>query len=202
MLARCACGRGQRLPGEEECEACSSGRAPRRALARAISFDDCDAGQQASITEAHRRGKEMLKEAQDKLDAYDGTSPAEVRTGLQHHFNSTSTWVAWVVKDNIRSLRGIMALRPDPQYECQAEASGSTHAWVPWCVPFADIEVYPAWFGGGVDERASTLIHEWFHKYLCKLDVGYDWEEGYADQSTLRHLTNADSYGEFIDEVT
>jgi hypothetical protein len=33
------------------------------------------------------------------------------------------------------------------------------------------------------------------HRYACKLDVGYEWEEGYADASTIRQLANSDPYG-------
>ena len=32
-------------------------------------------------------------------------------------------------------------------------------------------------------------------KYAGKLDVAYDWEEGYADASTIRQLANSDPYG-------
>ena len=46
-----------------------------------------------------------------------------------------------------------------------------------------------------MDERASTLIHEWMHRYACKLDVGYEWEKGYADALTIRQLANSDPYG-------
>ena len=41
------------------------------------------------------------------------------------------------------------------------------------------------------DERFSDPA--WI--YERKLDVGYEWEEGYADASTIRQLANSDPYG-------
>lgn len=149
----------------------------------------------------------MLKTALRKLNEYDGTDPSEVHDALSRHFNSTSWIVANLVANNIVSLQAEMATSFDPQYECQDEDDDSVLAWVPWCVPLADIEIYPLWFtkrDGSqrpLDAQASTLVHEWFHKYACKFDVGYDHEEGYSEQSTARHLLNADSFGEFVEDV-
>jgi HPt (histidine-containing phosphotransfer) domain-containing protein len=176
-------------------------------VARTVTFDECSSDQEDRVLKAHKRGKSMLKRAQRKLDEYDGTDPSEVHDALQRHFNSTSTTIAWLVMDNIRGLRAEMAASFDPQYECQSEQDGSVLAWVPWCVPLADIEVYPRFFHKkdgterSLDKQASTLIHEWFHKYACKLDVGYEHEEGYEEHGTFRHFLNADSFAGLIYDV-
>jgi hypothetical protein len=131
-----------------------------------------------------------------------------VNTALQTHFSSTSTTTAWFVQTNLENLLSEMDWSLDPQYECQSEQDGSTLAWVPWCIWGADIEIYPLWFTKrdgsqrSLHDQAGTLIHEWFHKYGCKLDVGYSHEEGYGSNSTLRQLVNADSFGEFVSDVT
>jgi hypothetical protein len=115
--------------------------------------------------------------------------------------------VAWVVQNNFEALKSEMDWSFDPQYECQAEQDGTTLAWVPWCVPGADIQVYPRFFNKkdgsarALNDQAGTLLHEWFHKYRCKLDVGYAHEEGYESHSTLRQLANADSFAEFAQEI-
>jgi hypothetical protein len=89
----------------------------------------------------------------------------------------------------------------DTQYECHEEQKGSSEAEALWCIPWSDIKVFPLWYASRagasktMDERGSTLIHEWMHRYACKLDVGYEWEEGYADASTIRQLANSDPYG-------
>jgi hypothetical protein len=197
---RCAC--GGLIGPDGECTECKRKRQlDRRVLARTVTYDECSASQQTDVAAAHGRANAMLANAIDKLTAYDGTNPPEVKTALQKHFNSSSMFVARIVKTNLVNLRGEMGRSFDPQYECQGADSGTTLAWVPWCVPLADIEVYPRFFTKSLDKRASTLVHEWFHKYLCKLDVGYEHEDGYEDQSTLRHLTNADSFGELVYDV-
>jgi hypothetical protein len=156
---------------------------------------------------AHRRAKSMIKRAINKLEDYDGTDPAEVHSALSKHFNSTSTTTAWFVQNNVENLLSEMDWSLDPQYQCNAEQDGSTLAWVPWCVWGADIQVYPLFFTKrdgterSLDKQASTLVHEWFHKYGCKLDVGYAHEEGYREHSTLRQLLNSDSFGEFAYDV-
>jgi len=197
---RCAC--GGLIGPDGECEECKRKRLMgRQVLARTVTYDECSASQETDLSAAHGRANAMIVNAIAKLDAYDGTDPPEVKTALQKHFNSTSGFVASIVKTNLRNLRAEMDRSFDPQYECQSEDSGSTLAWVPWCVPLADIEVYPRFFTKGLDKQAGTLVHEWFHKYLCKLDVGYEHEEGYEEHSTIRHLLNADSFGEFVYDV-
>ena len=193
--------RGTRARTVQALQRAHGNAAVRRVLARTITYDECSSDQQTKLREAHDRANEMIKGAITKLEAYDGTDPAEVKAALLKHFNSSSTFVARIVRGNLRRLLHEMAWSFDPQYECQAEDSGTTLAWVPWCVPLADIEVYPRFFTKDVDKRADTLVHEWTHKYLCKLDVGYEHEEGYEDQSTIRHLANADSFGEFVFDV-
>ncbi len=105
------------------------------------------------IGDAHTRGKEMAKIAIKKLCDYDGSSPSEVKTALKKHFNSESKWVANNLDHEVPQVDDTQPL----WYASRAGASKT------------------------MDERASTLIHEWMHRYACKLDVGYEWEEGYAD---------------------
>lgn len=198
----CTCG-GACKPADELADDEQRRRLSRtpRTLARTVTYDSCSSSQETTILAAHNRANALLDNALAKLVAYDGTDPPEVHTALRRHFNSTSTFVAGIVATNIRNLKREMRWSFDPQYECQAEDDGNVLAWVPWCIPLADIEVYPLWFAASADERAGTLVHEWFHKYGCKLDVGYDHEEGYEGHSTLRHLLNADSFGEFVYDV-
>jgi hypothetical protein len=173
------------------------GNAAVAAIARKVTYDDCAAGQQAQIGDAHVRGKELAKIAIKKLRDYDGSTPAEVKTALKKHFNSESKWVARIVANN---LAKVVPQVDDTQYECHEKQEGSAEAEALWCIPFSDIKVFPLWYGSSrgtkiLDERASTLIHEWMHRYACKLDVGYEWEEGYANASTIRQLANSDPYG-------
>jgi hypothetical protein len=173
-------------------------RAVAAMIARKVTYDECSTSQQSQIGDAHTRGKEMAKIAIKKLRDYDGSSPSEVKTALKKHFNSESKWVAKIVANN---LDHVVPQVDDTQYECHEEQKGSSEAEALWCIPWSDIKVFPLWYASRagasktMDERASTLIHEWMHRYACKLDVGYEWEEGYADASTIRQLANSDPYG-------
>jgi hypothetical protein len=179
------------------------GNAAVAAIARKVTYDDCSTSQQSQIGDAHTRAKEMAKIAIKKLRDYDGTSPAEVKTALKKHFNAESKFVAGIVANN---LAQVVPQVDDTQYECHEKQEGSEEAEALWCIPWSDIKVFPLWYASKagtkiLDERASTLIHEWMHRYACKLDVGYEWEKGYADASTIRQLANADPYGMFCFDV-
>jgi hypothetical protein len=140
----------------------------------------------------------MMNTAMKKLDRYTGKRPVDVRRALKRHFHSPSTFVARVVARNLRRVR---ASATSPQYECQSVQVGRRLAWAMWCVPFSDIEIYPSWFAESVDRRAMTLIHEWFHRYACKFDLGYEWEEGYGRHGAPRSLLNADTFAHFVYDV-
>jgi hypothetical protein len=167
-------------------------------IQRAVTFDACTAKQQKKILNAHRRARFMMNTAMKKLDRYTGKRPVDVRRALKRHFHSPSTFVARVVARNLRRVR---ASATSPQYECQSVQVGRRLAWAMWCVPFSDIEIYPSWFAESVDRRAMTLIHEWFHRYACKFDLGYEWEEGYGRHGALRSLLNADTFAHFVYDV-
>ncbi len=52
-----------------------------------------------------------------------------------------------------------------------------------------------------IDQRARTMIHEWVHRYACRFDLGYEWEEGYSGHGTLRSLLNADPWAHFVYDI-
>ena len=170
----------------------------RRRLAR-IGYNDCSSDQQSTISDANDRALEMLREASDKLSAYDGTNPPEVASALRRNFNTDSTTVAGQIHFFLWQLRGLMRLAT---YKCKAEPNGSALAMSLWCLPMTDIRVYPSFFGTSRDDRAATLIHECMHHYHCRLDTGYEWESGYSGHSYLRQLLNADSFSTLVYDVT
>jgi hypothetical protein len=168
-----------------------------RLLQRSISYDACSSAQETTISDSHARAMVLINNALTKLAAYDGTNPPEVRSGLLTHLKSTSTFIAWAVGNHLRNARDGAE---DATYECNA--AGTARGWSMFCVPFTDIELHPAWFADtDIDARARTMIHEWLHRYDCRLDVGYEHSEGYAEQGTLRSLANADSMAHFVISV-
>lgn len=168
-----------------------------RLLQRSISYDACSSAQETTISDSHARAMVLIDNALTKLAAYDGTDPPEVRTGLSTHLKSTSTFIAWAVGNHLRNARNGAE---DATYECNA--AGTARGWSMFCVPFTDIELHPAWFADtDIDARARTMIHEWLHRYDCRLDVGYEHSEGYSEHGTLRSLANADSMAHFVISV-
>ena len=174
------------------------GGTPRRTLAR-IGYNDCSNDQQSTISDAHDRALEMLREASDKLSAYDGTNPPEVARALRRNFNTDSTTVAGQIHFFLWQLRGLMRLAT---YKCKAEPNGTALAMSLWCLPMTDIRIYPSFFATTRDDRAATLIHECMHHYHCRLDTGYEWESEYSGHSYIRQLLNADSFSTLVFDVT
>jgi hypothetical protein len=190
----CTCGREQELEhdGASGQHGVASGR-----LARAISYDACSSTEEATIRASHDRAMELVNNALTKLGAYNGTNPPEVRTGLSTHLKNTSRFVAWTVRNHLRNARNGAR---DATYECNPH--GTARGWSAWCVPFTDIELHPAWFADSdIDARARTMIHEWLHRYACRLDAGYEHSEGYSGHGTVRSLLNADSMAHFVISV-
>lgn len=104
-------------------------------LQRAISYDACSSSEETVISDSHSRAMDLVSNALTKLNAYDGTKPADVRTALQSHLKSTSTVVAWGVGNHLRAARDGAR---DATYECNPH--GTSRGWSAWCVPFTDID--------------------------------------------------------------
>ena len=144
------------------------------------SYDECDATHKEQIQEAHNRAKRLVQITVAKLRVYRGLNPDQpgyaaefpIRQALLTHFHTTSAAVGRFIAD---SLVHLLYMCHHVQYECHAgERSGSDYAKTLWCIPFTDISIYQRFFDvSDLDFKAGTLVHEWCHKYLCALDVGY-----------------------------
>jgi len=171
----------------------------RNIIQRAVTYDDCTPTQKGLILTSHNRAMAMVDTAIKKLGSYTGTTPTDVRAALNRHFHSTHRTIASIVASNLIKVK---ANATSPQYECESVQIGRRRGWAMWCVPFSDIELYPLWFSDrNVDRRARTMIHEWFHRYACKFDLGYKGTPGYPSHGTLRSLLNADTFAYFVYDV-
>lgn len=190
--------RGSRLLAHELAHVAQQAGGPP-VVQRSVTFDECSSDQEEVVQSAHDRAMEMVQNAIDKLDAYDGTDPAEVKTAMNRHFHGTSTTLAWWLRQNLIDLK---SNSDSPQYECESEPNGSAYAQSLWCLPFTDIELYPSWFAlPHTSRRARTLIHEWVHRYGCNFDLGYEHSDDYPNHSTVRALLNADSWAHFVYDI-
>jgi hypothetical protein len=170
-------------------------------------FAGCTAAQDKSVAADHSRALGMVGRAIVQLAVYDGTSPAKVHTALATHFGgATSTAFGVWIAGNLAYLGAVAA---GPAYECYTggifegtwACGGRALATTFWCVPGVDIRLCPSYFGQTATERATTLIHEWVHKYGCNFDLGYEHESEYSGNSTFTQLMNADSFANFVRDV-
>jgi hypothetical protein len=166
---------------------------------RAVSFDECSSDEESVVLASHNHAMNMCNVAVTKLQSYDGTNPADVKTALNRHFHSSGTGLATWIAFNLRWLIG---QSDSPQYECEKPQIGNRLGWAMWCVPWSDIELYPLWFAeSDINRRARTMIHEWVHRYGCNFDLGYEWQEGYSGHGTLRSLLNADPWAHLVYDI-
>jgi hypothetical protein len=168
----------------------------------------CSDPQDNIIDADHARARSMLSIAIDTVKKYNGTTPTKVFNALSKHFggatsNGFSIWLN-------TKLRVLWSLSWMAGYECyEGGIFERTWACGPqdlattfWCVPGVDIRLCPLYFAEKRPiERSTTLIHEWFHKYGCNLDLGYESESEYSKSGTLRQSLNADSFANFVRDV-
>ncbi|HEY0381139.1 MAG TPA: DUF4157 domain-containing protein [Candidatus Elarobacter sp.] len=163
----------------------------------------CPDDWRTTVQADHDRALSMIDVARRKLSAYDGTSPPEVKTALEEHFKRSNSGVAGWVHFSLGYLR---MMADFTRYDCEDNKSwwcgSDTLAKTFWCVPGIAIRVcQPQYFEQSGAERSTTLIHEWAHKYGCKLDLGYRGDENYPDQRTSIALINADPFAQLVKDV-
>jgi hypothetical protein len=164
-----------------------------------IKCNSCSNDQAAQIGAAHQRAKQLARNAIDKLIVYDGKSAGDVRDALSRNFHDTSKGTARAVAS---ALLQVMRSASGTSYVCKAKANGSNEAMALWCLPFTDIRVYPLFYSSTeLNYRASTLLHEWMHRYHCDLDLGYSYDPDYASHSKSRQFWNADAYSTLAYEI-
>ena len=154
-----------------------------------VTFDECTPEQETIVTSSHQRARAIFDNAITKLENYDQATASEsLKSALIKNMGSDGSTIANLAYINFVNVRDNSA---GPQYECEAEQDRNALGWAIWCVPFTDVVLYPLWFAeSDIDVRAETMIHEWFHRYGCKLDLGYSLNT----PSSVRALLNADSF--------
>ena len=168
-----------------------------KVIQREPTYDECTPAQEKLVKKTHDHAQAMVIRAIAKLYSYDGTNPKDVKKALKRRFDTTSKWFAFWAAG--RFLQ-ILIQTGSPQYECEEETEG--RGWAVWCLPGSDIELRKDWFAdSSIKERAKTMIHEWFHRYGCHLDLGYHSEKAGAGHGTARSIANADSWARFATDV-
>ncbi len=166
-------------------------------------YGGCSTAQNATINADYSRAVGWLNGAIANLAGYNGTTPSKVNAALSRHFGGvTNRAFGYWIMTNLIYLRGVVWMAG---YQCEttggsfwACTSPNTLATTFWCVPGFDIRLCPGYFASSATMRATTLIHEWVHKYGCNFDLGYEHEPGYGGNGTVTQLLNADSFANFV----
>ncbi len=167
--------------------------------------EGCSVGEAQIVWGDEIKALNMLDCAIDKLEAFNGSTPDDVKQALANHFGGTSsTFVANYIKFLFEHVRRYPYERG---YQAQDQGEGlcgaSTDAWTLPAVHSANVRLCrPRYWNEADDvERAGTLIHEWMHLYYFAGDIAYDWESSYSQLNTIQQLFNADAFSEFVKEI-
>ncbi len=160
---------------------------------------NCSVGESGIVFLDHSRAREMLDCAINKLNTYDGSDPI-ISAALSSHFNTNSTSAA----DFIKTLcKWIKFQSVDTQFESDIDCGGTTLAWSYPAIQFSNIHLCNPnyWNVQNDQERSAIMIHEMFHLYYVAGDWAYIWENKYSGLNPFQHLTNSDSFSEFINSI-
>jgi len=135
---------------------------------------------------------------------------------LMNHFHSTDPKVVSYVRDRLQTIQGDLFGRrnfrvncpPASDRECKTEQGIKDYvAVVPTPENPNEINLCRPFFERGVDDCASTIIHEFGHTQLglsekqAIVDRGYKWDAYYPYLTTGEALTNAESYAMLAREI-
>lgn len=148
------------------------------------------------IENTHLIAMKMLDIALSKLCIYDKKN-IKVQEVLDKHFHINNKYFVKIVI--IPILIFLKNRAKFATYKQSKVQIGNRLGFCYWFLPFTKIKLYPLWFSQNNEKlSAKTIIHEWFHRYLALLDLGYSWEYNYHNYGTIRSILNADSWASFI----
>jgi hypothetical protein len=179
----------------------------------------CGLDQHRMIEPAAYKADEWLSLTIPAIEAFlSGAKTKQAQTAaaaLNKHFHSTETGVVRYVRDRLKTIQSDIFRRqnfrvncpPASDRACTTEMEGGKYvAVVPRGNP-NEIDFCAPFFKRNVEDRASTIIHEFGHTQLGLSaqqqigDRGYQGDAYYAYLTTGEALTNAESYAMLVREV-
>jgi hypothetical protein len=179
----------------------------------------CSLDQHRKIEPAAYQADEWLSRTIPAIEAFLSgakTSPAQAAAAaLNKHFHSVDAGVVRYVRDRLKTIQNDIFGRRNFRVNCPPASDpacgtrkGSEEfvAVVPDDNP-SEINFCAPFFERKVEDRASTIIHEFGHAQLGLsarqqiVDRGYQWDVYYTYLTTGEALTNAESYAMFSREV-
>jgi hypothetical protein len=179
----------------------------------------CNLDQHRKIEPAAYQAEEWLSRTIPAIEAFlSGARTQQTQAAaaaLNKHFHSTDTSVARYVRDRLQTIQRDIFGRQNFRVNCPPasdlvcgprKGSDEYVAVVPEGNP-NEINLCAPFFERKVEDRASTIIHEFGHTQLGLsaqqqiVDRGYQWDVYYTYLTTGEALTNAESYAMFAREV-
>jgi len=179
----------------------------------------CSLEQHRHIEPAANKANEWLATTLGAINSHLSgakTPDAQVaRAALTKHFHSTDAAVVTYVRDRLQTIQSDLFGRRNFRVNCPPASDrqcGTKHgseefvAVVPSDNP-NEINLCRQFFERGVDDCASTIVHEFGHTQLgltekqSIVDRGYKWDKYYPYLTTGEALINAESYAMLAREI-
>ena len=179
----------------------------------------CSLDQHRKIEPAAYKADEWLSRTIPAIEAFlSGARTPQtqaVAAALNKHFHSMDAAVVRYVKDRLKTIQSDIFGRRNFRVNCPPasdpacgtrKGSDEYVAVVPEGNP-NEINLCAPFFERKLEDRASTIIHEFGHTQLGLsaqqqiVDRGYQWDVYYTYLTTGESLTNAESYAMFAREV-
>ncbi|MGB9176023.1 MAG: DUF4157 domain-containing protein, partial [Methanoregula sp.] len=172
-----------------------------------VAPNGCSLDQHRQIFPAVMQAQRWLASSISELDAFLGAPAAPglhaARNALDRHFHSISTSTASQVRARLDTLRTDMQSRTTLNVECHG-ASDRTCPDAGAYVNGSLLVFCPSFFRGGGLWQTEAVIHEMAHSLVGGshiTDRAYQSDRLYAQLTTAQALTNAESFGLFVQEL-
>lgn len=135
-----------------------------------------------------------------------GMPSAKVQAALSTHYSTTSRFMAVYINAMLQGLlfRIIVSYWV---YICTPQGTPvicghpNRYGWTLWCLPGMPVFLcMTKYFSMSDVDRATGLLHELAHKFLCKLDLGYRGGPSYPS-SFLKAMMNAENLSQYVKDV-
>jgi Domain of unknown function (DUF4157)/Lysine-specific metallo-endopeptidase len=167
----------------------------------------CSAKQYQQISNAALLGLQWLDRAIARTDAYlakpGDTATQDVRAAFELHFHNTTDRVAHHVRERLAHIRNDIRDAVPFSVECHGSWDKGCDVANAYATSNQVVFCYSFFNGSGITQ-AETVVHEMAHAQVGGThitDRGYESERVLRYLSTVEALTNAESYGLFVQQL-
>ncbi len=168
----------------------------------------CTLDQHRTIAPAVIQSVTWLNQTIQRLDAYivNNADPAQaaVRNALDRHFHSTAGDTATQVRGRLDAIRTNITGSTAFRVECHGNDDRTCGSAAAYVLGSSLLAFCPGFFNGTGLWHSEAIIHEMAHALVGGAhitDLGYQSDRIYALLTTQQALTNAESFGLFVQEL-